>query len=214
MEEKREEGLYRVVSQVAPDRAARERMLEGIKKGRRSRKRLSARVPAAALAVCLLLSILWFGMPGLTGEELVVYAATEDNGWQKLKEGEKILLEMEPYMVKDEDEDFDEIGYPRYYPYRCTFRLELPDNCLYGRDFVTLGDDMILERGGRIEWCVAPERPENEGKVRQGSLTLWLVNDNIVKDRRERIRGYKLELTKEDGKCYAELKRVWDKQRK
>ncbi len=210
MDQREEQRLSEVAGRIVMDEEARRRVLEGIKAQRHSRKQLALRVPAAAIAICLLLSILWFGTPGLTGDKLVVYAATEENGWQKLVEGERTLLKMEPFDAGGEDGDFYEDGYPRYYPYRCIFRLEVPENCLYDRDFIILGDDTITERGGRIEWWVAPDRPENTGKVRQGSLSLWLVSDNIVKKRRERIRGYELELTKEDGKCYAELKCVWE----
>lgn len=208
-----ENRLRAAAYRIVPDEPARERIIEGAKQGKRGRKKLAFRVPAAVLAACLFLSLLCFARPGMIGEEVVVYAATEEHGWQKLKEGERILLKMEPFDTVGESEnieDFDEDGYPCYYPYICTFRLEVPENCLYDRDFITLGDDSIAERGGRIEWCVAPDRPENAGKIKRGSLTLWLVSDNIVKARRERLRGYELELTKEDGKCYAELKRVWE----
>lgn len=206
-----ESRLREAAGRVVPDEAARERIIEGVKAGGESRKRLRVRIPAAVFATCLLFSLMFFMRSGVIGNEVVVYAATEEHGWQRLNEGERILLKMEPFDTGGEDGDFYEDGYPRYYPYRCIFRLEVPENCLYDRDFTTLGDDSIAERGGRIEWWVAPDRPENAGKVMQGSLTLWLVSDNIVKDRRERIRGYELELTKEDGKCYAELKRVWEK---
>lgn len=207
-----EQRLSEVAGRIVMDEEAKDRVLGGMEARTKSRKRLALRLPAAVLAACLLLFILWIGTPGLAGDELVVYAATEENGWQKLKEGERVLLKMEPFDAGGEEGDFYEDGYPRYYPYRCIFRLEVPENCLYDRDFTTLGDDSIAERGGRIEWWVAPERPGSTGETRRGSLSLWLVSDNIVKKRRERIRGYELELTKEDGKCYAELKRVWEKQ--
>lgn len=212
MDQGEEQRLSEVAGRIVMDEEAKGRVLGGMKARRNSRKRLALRVPAAVIAACLLLSILWLGTPGIAGDELVVYAATEENGWQKLKEGERVLLKMEPFDSGGEEGDFYEDGYPRYYPYICIFRLEVPENCLYDRDFITLGDDSIAERGGRIEWWVAPDRPENTGKTKRGSLSLWLVSDNIVKKRRERIRGYELELTKEDGKCYAELKRVWEKQ--
>lgn len=208
-----ESRLRAAVVRIVPDESTEERILEGVKAGRRNRRRLASGIQAAVLAACLFFSFLCFVRPGVIGEEVVVYAATEEHGWQKLKEGERILLKMEPFETVGEDEnieDFDEDGYPHYYPYICTFRLEVPENCLYDRNFITLGDDSIAERGGRIEWWVAPDRPENAGKIKRGSLTLWLVSDNIVKARRERLRGYELELTKEDGKCYAELKRVWE----
>lgn len=213
--ESAESRLRAAAHRIMPDESARKRIIDGVKQGKRGRRKLAFRVPAAVLAACLLLSLLCFARPGVIGEEVVVYAATEEHGWQKLEEGERILLKMEPFTVIEEGEDieaFDENGYPQYYPYICTFRLKVPENCLYDRDFVMLGDDYIGENGGKIEWWVAPERPENAGGVMQGSLSLWLVSDNIVKGRRERIRGYEVELTKEDGKCYAELKRVWEKQ--
>lgn len=215
MNQGEEQRLSEVVERVILDEEAKERVLEGIKAKKHSRKRLSVRVPAAVLAACLLLFLLRIGMPEFTGDQIVVYAATEEHGWQRLKEDEKTLLKMETFCNGGEDaenEKFYENGYPRYYPYRCIFQLEVPENCLYDKRHITLGDDVVAEIGGRIEWWVAPDRPENEGKVRQGSLTLWLVNDNVIKARRERVRGYELELTKEDGKCYAELKRVWEKQ--
>lgn len=208
-----ESRLRGAALQIVPDEAAKERMMEGVKTGRYGRRRLAPGISAAVFAACLFLSLLCFFKLGVIGEDVVVYAATEEHGWQKLKEGERILLKMEPFDTAGESGDigdFDEDGYPCYYPYICTFRLEVPENCLYDRDFITLGDDSIAERGGKIEWWVAPDRPENVGKTKRGSLTLWLVSDNIVKARRERLRGYELELTKEDGKCYAELKRVWE----
>lgn len=213
LEENVENRLRAAACRIVPDGPARERIIEGAKQGKHGRRKLDFRVLAVVLAACLLLSLMCFARPGMIGEEVVVYAATAEHGWQKLEEGERILLKMEPFDNAGESGDieaFDEDGYPRYYPYICVFQLEVPENCLYGRDFITLGDDSVAERGGRIEWWVAPDRPENAGKTRSGSLTLWLVSGNVVKARRERLRGYELELTKEDGKCYAELKRVWE----
>ncbi|MDE7428361.1 MAG: hypothetical protein K2N00_03670 [Lachnospiraceae bacterium] len=211
MEDRIEERLEKAAAQIAPDEAARERILEGVKAKKHSRKRLSVRVPAAVLAACMLVGLLWFGgVQSLLGEEIVVYAATEENGWQKLKEGERILLKQEPFETIRDGEDFDERGYPTYYPYKCTFRVEVPENYLYDNALVTLGDDTIVEWGGIIQWWLAPERPEDVGKVRQGAFRIWIVSDKIVKGRREHIARLDLELTKEDGKCYAELKRVWE----
>lgn len=209
-ERQAENRLRETAMRIVPDDSAKERMLESVKAGRESRRRLRTGIPAAVLAACLAFSLLCFARPGVIGEDVVVYAATEEHGWQKLVEGERILLKMEPFDTGWKGADFDENGYPNYYPYKCTFRLEVPENCLYDRDFTTLGDDSIAERGGRIEWWVAPERLENVGKTMQGSLSLWLVSDTVVKGRRERVRGYEVELTKEDGKCYAELKLVWE----
>lgn len=209
-ERQAENRLRETALRIVPDDSAREHIIEGVKAGRESRKRLRSGIPAAVFAACMALFLLCFAGPGVIGEDVVVYAATEENGWQKLEEGERILLKMEPLDTGGEGGDFYENGYPRYYPYICTFRLEMPENGLYDRDFIILGDDTITERGGKIEWWVAPERPENAGKVRQGSLSLWIVSDNVVKDRRERVKGYEVELTKEDGKCYAELKLVWE----
>lgn len=209
-EESAENRLREAALRIVPDDSAGKRMIEGVKAGRRSRKYLLPGIPAAVLAACLVLSILCFARPGVIGNDFVVYAATEEHGWQRLEEGKRILLKMEPFVTGWEGADFDEDGYPNFYPYKCTFRLEVPENCLYDRNFTTLGDDSIAERGGRIEWWVAPERPENAGKTMRGSLSLWLVSDTVVKDRRERLRGYEVELTKEDGKCYAELKLVWE----
>lgn len=205
-----ESRLRAAVLRVAPDESARERMIAGVRQEKHGRRTLAFRVPAAVFAVCLLFSLLCITRPGVIGEDVVVYAATEGHGWQKLKEGERIALKMEPLDTGGEGGDFYEDGYPRYYPYICIFQLEVPENCLYDRDFTIIGDDTITERGGRIEWWVAPERPENEGKIMRGALSLWLVSDTVVKDRRERIRGYEVELTKENGKCYAELKLVWE----
>lgn len=213
LDESAENRLREAALRIVPDDSARMRIIEGVKAGKQSRRYLLSGIPAAVFAACLVLFFLYFVRPEMMGEDVVVYAATEEHGWQKLVEGERILLKMEPFDTgwENEDiEDFDEDGYPRYYPYICTFRLEVPDNCLYDKSFTTLGDDSIAERGGKIEWWVAPERSENAGKVRQGSLSLWIVSDTVVKGRRERVKGYEVELTKEDGKCYAELKLVWE----
>ena len=209
-----EERLEKAAAQIVPDGAAKERILEGVKAKKHTRKRLSVRIPAVVLAACMLIGLLWFGGgQSLLGEDIVVYAATEDQGWQKLKEGERILLKMEPFDTIGPNldlEEFDENGRCNYFPYKCTFRVEMPENYLYDNEIVMLGDDTIAEWGGIIQWWVAPERPEDAGKVRQGAFRIWIVSDKIVKGRRERVARLDLELTKEDGKCYAELKRVWE----
>lgn len=203
-----ENRLRGAVLRIVPDESVRERIIAGAKTGKHGRSRLSVRIPAAVFAACLFLSLLFLAKPGIIGEEVVVYAATEDYGWQRLVEGERILLKKEPYETPGEDEAIDDFGKderPLYYPYICTFRLELPENYLYGKQFTTLRDDYIGERGGRIEWIVAPDRPEDAGRVMQGELSIWIVDEN-----RERMAALRLELTKEDGKCYAELKRGWE----
>lgn len=211
MEDRIEERLEKAAVQIVPDETAKERILEGVRAKKVSRKRLSVRVPAAVLAACMLVCLLWFGgVQSLMGEEIVVYAATEDHGWQKLKEGERILLKMEPYQSRREDEDFDEIGRCTYYPYKCIFRVEVNEDYVYAQQMVMIRDDDILEFGDRIEWWVAPDRPEDTGRVMRGAFRIWIVNDNVVNGIRERVAALELELTKEDGKCYAELKRVWE----
>lgn len=203
-----ESRLRGAVLQIVPDAPARERIIAGVKAGRHGRRKLTPRIPAAVLAACLLLSLLCFARPGVIGDDVVVYAATEEFGWQKLLEGERIQLKMEPFDTVGEDEymeSFDEMGRCNYYPYSCTFRLEVPEKYLYDKQFTTLRDDFITERGGKIVWRVAPERAEDAGRVFQGNLSLWIVDEN-----RERQAALELELTKENGKCYAELKRVWE----
>ena len=207
-----EERLENAVTRIMPDEAAKERILAGVKAKRRSKKQLAVRIPAAAAAACLLLGLLWFGGGRyLFGKEVVVvYAATEEYGWQRLKEGERILLKQEPYEIGWEGEYYDERGRCNYYPYRCIFRVETSEDYLYDEQMAEIGDDVIWWQGDTIEWQIAPERPEDAGVVRKDSIRLWIVSDNIVMQRRERIAALELELTKEDGKCYAELKRVWE----
>ena len=214
MEDRIEERLQKAAVHIVPDEAARERILEGVKAKKVSRKRLSVRVPAAVLAACMLVGLLWIGDgKSLMGEEFVVYAATEENGWQKLEEGERILLKMEPYETIREGEDIeylDEFGHCNYYPYKCSFRVEVPEDYLYDNKYVEMGHDIIYRRGDITEWWVAPKELEDAGKVRQNTIRIWIVSERIVKARRERIAALDVELTKEDGKCYAELKRVWE----
>lgn len=208
-----EERLSEAAGRIVMDEEAKCRVLQGIKAHKYRRKRLAVRVPAVAIAVCLVLFALWLGTPALTGDELVVYAATEEYGWQRLEEGERILLKMEPFQTVEEGEDieaFDAYGHPYYYPYICTFRVEVPEDYLYDRQMVMIRDDHIMWKGDKLVWWVAPERPEDEDKVRRGAFRLWIVSDNTVKSMRERVGAYEVELTKEDGKCYAELKRVWE----
>ncbi len=196
-----EQRFSEIVCRMVPDEEAKSRMLEGIRQRKRSAGRFSWRMPAAVLAACLFVCLLWLGVgQSLTGEELVVYAATEEQGWQRLEEGERILLKKETFDVCGE------------YPYLCTFRLEVPENYLYDRQMAIIGVDHVGIRPGEkdvIEWWVAKERPEDEGRVMQGVFRLWLVNDQ-----RERIGAYELELTKENGNCYAKLHRVWTKREK
>ncbi|MDE7199741.1 MAG: hypothetical protein K2O15_12785 [Lachnospiraceae bacterium] len=214
VDQREQQRLSEVTGRIVMDEEAGRRVLEGIKARKYRRKRLAVRVPAAAAAVCLVLFVLWLGTPALTGDELVVYAATEEYGWQRLEEGERILLKMEPFQTVGEGEDieaFDAYGHPYYYPYICTFRVEVPEDYLYDRQMVMIRDDHIMWEGDKLVWWVAPERPEDEDKVRQGAFRLWIVSDKMVKSMRERVGAYEVELTKEDGKCYAELKRVWKK---
>lgn len=213
MEDRIEERLEKAAVLIVPDEAAKERILESVKEKKVSRKRLSVRVPAAVLAACVMVCLLWFGgVQSLLGEKVVVYAATEDHGWQKLKEGERILLKKEPYQMIEEGEEiepFDEFEWHYYYPYKCIFRVEVPDNYRYAQQAVLLRDDFIstpAKSMDLIEWHVAPDRPEDAGRVMQGSCRIWIVNDKL-----ERVGAYDLKLTKEDGKCYAELVHVWGK---
>lgn len=196
-----EQRLSEVVGRMAPDEGAKSRMLEGIRQKKYSAKRLSWRMSAAGLAACLLVCLLWLGVgQSLTGEELVVYAATEEQGWQKLEEGEQILLKKETFQDGGE------------YPYRCTFRLEVPENYLYDRQMAIIGVDFVgIRPGGKdvIDWWVAKERPEDAGRVMEGVLRLWIVDE-----KGERVGAYELELTKENGNCYAKLNRVWAKRGK
>lgn len=204
-EESVESRLREAAGRVVPDEAAKERIIGGVKAGRESRKRLRTRIPAAVFATCLLFFLMFFARSGVIGNEVVVYAATEENGWQKLEEGERILLKMEPFMEAWTDEDFDEVGRCTYFPYKCVFRVEIPERYVYDRQMVMIRDDDIIEYGDRIEWWVAPNRPEDAGRVMQSAFRLWIVDEN-----RERQAALELELTKEDDKCYAELKRVWE----
>lgn len=205
LEESTESRLCTAAHKIVPDESARKRIVEGVKQGQHGRRNLAFRVPAAVAAVCLFFSVLCFARPGVIGEDVVVYAATEENGWQKLKEGERILLKKEPFEKAWTDEDFYESGRCTYYPYRCVFRVEVPEHYVYDRQMIMIRDDDILEFGDRIEWWVAPDRLEDADRVMQNSFRLWIINENL-----ERQAALELELTKEDGKCYAELKRVWE----
>ncbi len=203
--ESAESRLRAAAHRITPDKSARKRIIDGVKQRKRGRRKLAFRVPAAVLAACLLLSLLCFARPRVIGEEVVVYAATEEHGWQKLEEGERILLKMEPFMAAWTDEDFDEVGRCTYYPYKCVFRVEVPERYVYDRQMVMIRDDDIIEYGDKIEWWVAPKRAEDAGRVMQSAFRLWIVDEKL-----ERQAALELELTKEDGKCYAELKRVWE----
>lgn len=201
-----ESRLCGAVLRIVPDESATERIIAGAAAGRYGRRRLAPRIPATVFAACLLFSLLFLVKPGMIGDDVVVYAATEEHGWQKLKEGERILLKKEVFETLEEGEPaFWENGRCSYYPYKCTFRVEVPEHYLYDRQMVTIKDDSIVEYGERIEWRVAPERQEDAGRVMQKAFRLWIVDEN-----RERQAALELELTKEDGKCYAELKRVWE----
>lgn len=204
--EHRERRLRAAAARIVPDESARERIIEGARAGRRSRRRLKSEVPAAVFAACLLLSLLWFARAGFIGEDVVVYAATEEHGWQKLQEGERILLKKEPFQTLAEgEEEFSAGGESNYYPYICTFQVEMSENYRYNCQMVMLRDDRISENGDTIAWRVAPERPEDAGRTMQGAFRLWIVDENL-----HQVAALDLELTKEDGMCYAELKRVWE----
>ena len=106
-----EKRLHAAVSRIVPDESAKKRIVEGVKTGKRNGRRLTLRIPAAVFAACLLLSLFCFARPGVIGEDVVVYAATEEQGWQKLVEGERILLKKEPYQtLEDGEEPFMTMG--------------------------------------------------------------------------------------------------------
>ncbi len=201
-----ESHLCEAVLRIAPDESARKRIIAGAAAGRRGRRRLAPRIPAVVFAACMFFSLLFFANPGMIGDDVVVYAATEEHGWQKLKEGERILLKMETFETIEEGEpEFWENGRCSYHPYKCTFRVEVPEHYLYDKQMVMIKDDSIFEHGDKIEWWVGPARQEDAGRVMQSAFRLWIVDENL-----ERQAALELELTKEDGKCYAELKRVWE----
>ena len=199
--------LSEAAERITLDEKAKERILADIRQKKCSRRRLALRVPASVLAACLLAALLCFIRPELIGKDAVIYAATEEHGWQKLKEGERILLKMEPFQTLEEGEEaFGKIGERcNYWPYKCTFRVEVPEQYVYDKQMVMIRDDDIFERGDTIEWWVGPERPEDAGRVMQGAFRLCIIDENL-----ERQAALELELTKEEGKCYAELKRVWE----
>lgn len=201
-----ESRLRGAAMQIVPNESARKRIIAGATAGRHGGRRLAPRIPAAVIAACLLFSLLFFAKPGMIGDDVVVYAATEEFGWQKLVEGERIQLKMEPFETLEEGEpEFWENGRCSYHPYKCTFRVEVPEHYLYDRQMVTIKDDSIFEHGDMIIWWVGPERQEDAGRAMQKAFRLWIVDENL-----ERQAALELELTKEDGKCYAELKRVWE----
>ena len=201
-----ESRLREAALRILPEESARERIIAGAAAGRHGGRRLAPRIPAAVFAACLLFSLLFFAKPGMIVDDVVVYAATEEHGWQKLVEGERILLKKEPHETLEEgQEEFDEDGRSTYYPYKCVFRVEVPEHYVYDKQMAMIRDDDIIEYGDIIVWWVAPERPEDAGKVMQDSFRLWIIDENL-----ERQAAMELELTKENGKCYAELKRVWE----
>lgn len=120
-------------------------------------------------------------------EGIYVYAATEDGNWNRLEVGEKQRL-VSTYERGRE---------------QCVLYLQLPRGYLFDREGARIGEDFIMISKGGIYWYHYVSEPKVDGKA-----SLRLVYTDTDGNRVETREPLELILSREEGECYAELRRI------
>ncbi len=189
MAEIEDNRIRTVVNRISMDEGVRQRILERSNTENKGTK--NYRIGKAAL-VCAV-ALFWITAAAvlhgkIVGDNkgIVVYASTENEiRWKKLEWGKKTLLEPQ---------------WRSYVDY--IFEIELQEDYLYDRNHVVLGNDSIFIEENKIYWTVSEEVGEyGLPSHMAGTIRIYLTDD---KGKRKDV--VLLELSKEDDKCYAELK--------
>ena len=140
-----------------------------------------------AAAFCLIVALTlfpWGINPENSFEGIYVYAAAEDGGWNRLEVGEKQRL-IRTYKSGAEE---------------CILYMELPEGYLFEKEYGAIGEDYIHITRGGIYWAHYDGNPKLDGKV---SFRLLYTDENG-----SRIDTLELIMSREEGECYAELRRI------
>lgn len=189
MSEQWEERLQEAAKRLTLSQESRERILHGCDTRKKPVFVIRHRFKMAA-AFCLLV-ILTFFSPGMnlwdSGEGIFVYASTENGEWNRLEVGEKQRL-VKTYEWGRE---------------RCVLYLQLPEGYLFEREGAHIGEDSIRISRGGIYWDFYAGDPKVDGKA-----SLRLVYTDADGNRVETRVPLELILSREEGECYAELRRI------
>lgn len=189
------EQLKDAVEQIALSEEAKERILNLDGRHmqiRRQRSRMYKGLTAVCVTVALLVCMMFLPTADSPEWSVNAYAQGTDGAeWVRLKPGERVLLQ------KEEDK--------AYY----MLKLDLPEHYWYEKDMIILGQDHIWTDGEEIYWLTDDffytDAEEQTGyklpEVMSGYLYIKILDeDNQITDL------IRLEVSKEYGKCYVQLK--------
>lgn len=186
MSEHWEERLQSAAEQIVMAEPVREQMLAKCmaKRSAAARRKMGCRVAAVVCFICLLLMIpLKIGTEE-NGISVVVYAAEGEGKWSRIEVGERRKVN-----PADEDEN-------------CyTFRLQLPENHLFEQEGIGLWNDYIHFGNDEIHWYTH----EDSDYPQDGKASLRIL---ILDDEGNRVDTLELEMSREGGERYVELRRV------
>lgn len=189
MSEQWEERLQEAAKRLTLSQESRERILHGCDTREKSVFVIRHRFKMAA-ALCLLVILTLFS-PGMNlwdnSEGIFVYASTENGEWNRLEVGEKRQL------VRTYESGVE----------RCVLYLQLPEGYLFEQEGTHIGEDNIRIARGGIYWNYYVGDPKVDGKA-----SLRLVYTDADGNRVETRVPLELILSREEGECYAELRRI------
>lgn len=186
MSERLEERLQSAAKQIVMAEPVREQMLEKCmaKRSAAARRRVRYRVAAVVCFICLLPVIPLKMGTEENGMSVVVYAAEGEGKWSRIEVGERRKVN-----PSGEDER------------HCTFRLQLPENYLFEQEGVGLWNDYIHFGNDEIDWVTH----EDSDYPQDGKASLRIL---ILDDEGNRVDTLELEMSREGGERYVELRRV------
>lgn len=186
MAEQWEERLRKAAQKLTLSEADRTRILVKCDARQKHMVCVRRRVKmAAAFGLVVLLTLFPLGMNRENPfEGIYVYAATEDGNWNRLEVGEKQRL-LRTYEQGREE---------------CVLHLELPDGYLFQREYNLIDEDFIFITKGNIYWYHYEDTPKLDGEV---SFRLLNTDENG-----NRVDTLELIISREEGECYAELRRI------
>lgn len=189
MSEQWEERLREAAQKLTLSEESRERILDGCNSRQKPVFVTGHRIKIA-VALCLIVILTLFS-PGMNlwdnKERILVYASAEDGGWNRLEVGERQRL-VRTYEGGTE---------------QCVLLLQLPRGYRFESEGARIGEDHMRITKGRIYWIHYDENEKVDGKT-----SLRLVFTDADGNRVDTMDALELLLSREEGECYAELRRV------
>ena len=189
MSEQWEGRLREAAQKLTLSEEGRERILDGCNSRQKPVFMTRHRIKLAA-ALCQIVVLTLFS-PGMNlwdnKDSILVYASTEDGEWNRLEIGEKQRL-VRIYEAGTE---------------QCVLLLQLPGGYRFESEGARIGEDHMRITKGRIYWIHHDEDEKVDGKA-----SLRLVFTDADGNRVDTMDALELLFSREEGECYAELRRI------